>query len=39
MIWESTFLIIQNCKMYENINVKKAEQLNKLNKMHMEMVK
>lgn len=28
MIWESTFLIIQNCKMYEKLNVEKAEQMN-----------
>lgn len=25
MIWESTFLIIQNSKMYEKLNVEKAD--------------
>ena len=28
MIWESTFLIIQNWKMHEKLNVEKAEQIN-----------
>lgn len=41
MIWESTFLIIQNCKMYEKLNEGKGrtdECSNKHNKMHMEVV-
>ncbi len=42
MIRESTFLIIQNCKMYEKLNVEKAEDVNTgvgKNKVHMENVK
>lgn len=42
MIWESTFLIIQNSKMYEKLNGKKAEQMNtgmRKNKMQLEVVR
>lgn len=42
MIWESTFLIIQNCKMHEKLNEEKAEQMNtgiSKNKMHTEVLK
>lgn len=34
MIWESSVLIIHNSKMYENLNVEKAERIKKQQNTH-----